>query len=91
MTSGRQRQEEQEKERKAKREILLDVFGTPQGARALNILLEDLHFFHWTENEGERALNEYAKFLIRERLGAVNTLPLAEAVMTEASQSRGRK
>ena len=91
MTSGKQKQEEREKERKEKREILLEVFGTPQGARALNILLEDLCFFHWTDNEGERALNEYAKFLIRERLGAVDTLRVAEAVITEASQSRGRE
>ncbi|MDR2746745.1 MAG: hypothetical protein LBB77_04790 [Treponema sp.] len=73
------------------REILLEVFGTPRGQQALNIILGDLHFFHWTEGEGEKALNEYAKFLIRERLGVVETLSIAEAIMTEASQSRGRE
>jgi hypothetical protein len=82
---------ERERKKREQREILLEVFGTPRGIEALNILLEDLHFFHWTETEGERALNEYAKFLIRERLGAANTLRIAEAVVTEASQSRGRK
>ena len=82
---------EREEKKREQRDILLEVFGTPRGIDALNIILDDLHFFHWTENEGERALNEYAKFLIRERLGVVNTHLLAEAVMTEASQSRGRK
>ncbi|MDR3191617.1 MAG: hypothetical protein LBT87_00975 [Treponema sp.] len=89
MTDSKEKQERQEKERREKREVLLEVFGTPRGARALNIILEDLRFFHWTENEGERALNEYAKFLIRERLGVADTLRIAEAVMAEASQSRG--
>jgi hypothetical protein len=88
MTGGGRQQEQQEQEKLKKREILLEVFGTPLGAQALNILLEDMRFFHWAENEGERALNEYAKFLVRERLGAVDTLRVAEAVIAEASQSR---
>ncbi|MDR1278798.1 MAG: hypothetical protein LBK02_08605 [Treponema sp.] len=76
---------------KEKRDVLLEVFGTPQGIKALNIILEDLRFFHWTDGEGERALNEYAKFFVRERLGVADTLRIAEAVMAEASQSRGRE
>jgi hypothetical protein len=83
--------EEREKKKREQREILLEVFGTPRGAEALNILLEDLRFFHWTDTEAERALNEYAKFLIRERLGVADTLRIAEAVMAEARQSRGRE
>jgi hypothetical protein len=89
--TGRKKQEQQEKERREKRDVLLEVFGTPQGIRALNIILEDLRFFHWTDAEGERALNEYAKFFIRERLGVADTLRIAEAVMAEARQSRGRE
>jgi hypothetical protein len=85
---GRKNREQQEKE---KRNILLEVFGTPRGAEALNIILEDLRFFHWTDTGAERALNEYAKFFVRERLGVVDTLRIAEAVMAEASQSRGRE
>jgi hypothetical protein len=81
----------EEQEKRKKREVLLEVFGTPRGAEALNILLEDMRFFHWTNTEGERALNEYAKFLVRERLGVVDTSRIAEAIMTEASQSRGRE
>ena len=79
-----------EQEQREQREILLEVFGTPRGIQALNIILEDLRFFNWTDTEEERALNEYAKFLIRERLGVVDTLRIAEAVMAEAGQSRGR-
>jgi hypothetical protein len=74
-----------------KRDVLLEVFGTARGAEALNIILEDLRFFHWTDSEAERALNEYAKFFVRERLGVVDTLCITEAVMAEASQSRGRE
>jgi hypothetical protein len=84
-------QKERERKKREQRDILLEVFGTPQGVKALNILLEDLRFFHWTEGEGERALNEYAKFFVRERLGVADTLRVAEAVMAEASQSRGRE
>jgi hypothetical protein len=76
---------------KEKRDLLLEVFGTPRGAEALNIILEDLRFFHWTDTEADRALNEYAKFFIRERLGVADTFRIAEAVMAEASQSRGRE
>jgi hypothetical protein len=86
--TGKQKQDRREKE---KRGILLEVFGTPRGAEALNIILEDLRFFHWTDSEAERALNEYAKFFVRERLGVADTLRIAEAVMAEASQSRGRE
>jgi hypothetical protein len=82
---------EREKKKREQRDILLEVFGTPRGIRALNIILEDLRFFHWTDTEGERALNEYAKFFIRERLGVADTFRIAEAVMAEARQSRGRE
>jgi hypothetical protein len=84
-------QQDREKKKREQRDILLEVFGTPRGIQALNIILEDLRFFHWTDTEGERALNEYAKFFIRERLGVADTLRIAEAVMAEARQSRGRE
>jgi hypothetical protein len=86
--TGKQKQDQRKQE---KRDVLLEVFGTPRGAEALNIILEDLRFFHWTDSEADRALNEYAKFFVRERLGVVDTLRIAEAVMAEASQSRGRE
>jgi hypothetical protein len=91
VTRNEQREQELEVDKRLKREILVDVFGTPRGIHALNIILQDLRFFHWTDTEGERALNEYAKFLVRERLGVVDTSLIAQAIMTEASQSRGRK
>ena len=81
-------QKERERKKREQRDVLLEVFGTPRGIEALAIILEDLRFFHWTDTEGERALNEYAKFFVRERLGVANTLRIAEAVMAEASQSR---
>jgi hypothetical protein len=84
-------QKDRERKKREQRDVLLEVFGTPRGAEALNIILDDLRFFHWTDTEAERALNEYAKFFVRERLGVVDTLRIAEAVMAEASQSRGRE
>jgi hypothetical protein len=60
------------------------VVHTEDGKIFLNMLLTDLHFFDICTTENEKALNEYAKFLIRYRLGVSNTLELSNMIAETA-------
>jgi hypothetical protein len=73
------------------RAICRRVLGTDEGKIVLNMLLTDLRLYEPSRDEAEQALNNYAKFFIRERLGVVNTVSLTDAVMAEANLSRGGK
>jgi hypothetical protein len=64
------------------------VFGTPEGKIVLNMLLTDLYFFDRAGNPEEGALNNYAKFFIRERLGVGDTVLLSDFIAGTAA-SRG--
>jgi hypothetical protein len=65
------------------------VFGTPEGKVVLNMLLTDLYFFDRTRGPEDGALNNYAKFLIRERLGAGDTVLLSNAIAGTAAARGG--
>jgi hypothetical protein len=69
------------------------VFSTEDGKIVLNMLLTDLYYFTAAPDEGGEALNEYAKFFIRERLGVRDTVALSNAIVSEAetAASRGGK
>jgi len=45
------------------------VFGTPDGALVLSILLDDLYWSRGTENEEQSALRNYALVLMKDRIG----------------------
>lgn len=49
--------------------LFQEVFGTHDGKIVLGIILEDLYFFRDCSNDESRALNNYAKTLISQRLG----------------------
>ena len=66
------------------------VFNTDDGKIVLNLLLTDLFFYDQTQNEKEQALNEYAKFFIRERLGVGGTKTLTDFI-AETAANRGGK
>jgi len=66
------------------------VFSTEEGKVVLNMLLTDLHMFEKTDTEREIALNEYAKFLIRKRLGVCDTKSLTDFI-AETAVSEGGK
>ena len=66
------------------------VFGSEDGKIVLNMLLTDHFMFECTRTEQERALNEYAKFFIRERLGVCDTKPLTDFI-AETSVCEGGK
>jgi hypothetical protein len=66
------------------------VFSTADGRAVLNMLLTDLDFFDQAPGNDGAALNNYAKFFIRERLGVRNTVALSNAVAVEAETAASR-
>jgi hypothetical protein len=60
------------------------AFSTADGRAVLNMLLTDLCFFDQAPGNGGAALNNYAKFFIRERLGVRGTVALTNAIAVEA-------
>jgi hypothetical protein len=66
------------------------VFGTPEGKIVLNMLLTDLYFFDRTRDTEEDVLNNYAKFLIRGRLGVGDTVALSDFIAETAAARGGR-
>jgi hypothetical protein len=69
------------------------VFSTEDGRIVLNMLLTDLYFFDQAPEPDGAALNNYAKFFIRGRLGVRGTVALSDAIASEAetAASRGGK
>jgi hypothetical protein len=61
------------------------VFGTEEGKIVLNTLLTDLCLYEPADSKRERALNEYAKFFIRERLGVRDTKALTDYIAETAA------
>jgi hypothetical protein len=61
------------------------VFGTEDGRVVLNMLLSDLFLFEAAGDEREQALNEYAKFFIRERMGVRETKGLTDFIAETAA------
>ena len=82
---------EAREERLKKRRVMLRVFSTDAGKEALDILLHDLNFFDWPKGPGDKVLNEYAKFFIRERLGVDDTAKIAEAIIAGAETAALRE
>lgn len=70
-----------EEQNKALQKTFKRVFQTEDGKIVLNALLTDLHFFNEAKTEAETALCEYAKFLIRERLGVKKTFVISNAFL----------
>lgn len=58
------------------------VFKTEDGKIVFNALLKDLFYFDKATSEAEKALCEYAKFFMRERLGIKKTLDITNAFLT---------
>ncbi|UTC77574.1 hypothetical protein E4O04_05985 [Treponema sp. OMZ 799] len=66
---------------KALRETFKRVFKTEDGRIVFNALLNDLFYFTEAKTEAEKALCEYAKFFLRERLGVTKTLDITDALI----------
>lgn len=74
--------ETEDKQAQELRRIFRSVFSSKEGAIVLNALLMDWYYFELCTTESKKALNEYAKYFIRERLGIVNTFDLSNALIT---------
>jgi len=61
----------------ALRKTFKRVFKTEDGKIIFNALLNDLFYF----TEAEKALCEYAKFFLRERLGIIKTLNITNSLI----------
>jgi len=66
------------------------VFGTDDGKVVLNMLLTDLCLFENTKTEDDKALNEYAKYFIRERLGVSDTKDITDFIAETALSEEGK-
>ena len=66
------------------------VFGTDEGKAVLNMLLADLRLFGAADTKRERALNEYAKFFMRERMGVRDTKALTDFIAETAAAAGGK-
>ena len=73
------RPDEQNKELQ---KIFKRVFQSTDGKIVLNALLKDLFYFDAATSDAEKALCEYAKFFIRERLGVKKTLSITDAFLS---------
>jgi hypothetical protein len=66
------------------------VFSTDDGKVVLNMLLTDLFLYENVKTEGDKALNQYAKFLVRERLGVIDTKTLTDFIAETAASGGGK-
>ncbi|AAS11640.1 MULTISPECIES: hypothetical protein [Treponema] len=65
----------------ALRKTFKRVFKTEDGKIIFNALLNDLFYFTEAKTEAEKALCEYAKFFLRERLGIIKTLNITNSLI----------
>lgn len=70
-----------EEQAEALRKVFKRVFTTEDGRIVLNAILNDLYYFDKVRTEAESALNNYAKFLVGERLGAGKTLSITDSIL----------
>lgn len=70
-----------EEQHERMREIFRNVFMSDEGRIVFNIILDDLNFFKPARDEAERARNEYAKFLISDRMGFEDTFSLSNKLL----------
>lgn len=61
-------------------EMFREVFGTDHGKIVLGLILEDLYYFRDCTNDEARALNNYAKILLGQRLGFNNNKKRVDAL-----------
>jgi hypothetical protein len=71
-----------DKKKKEINRLFQSIFMTAEGKICLNILLSDLRFFRPCESVEDKALSEYAKVFLRERLGIENTSVITDAIIS---------
>lgn len=59
-----------------------EVFSSDKGRAVLNVILTDLHYFDVCTDDEDRALSNYAKMLISNRLGMVDTVAITDSLFS---------
>ena len=77
-----------EKQKKEIQRLFNEVFSTDNGKVVLNVLLSDLRYFRPAITDAEKSLCEYAKILLRERMGLKNTQLMTESIL-ETCRTQG--
>ena len=72
----------EEEQAEVLQETFREVFESDKGKVVLNVILEDLHFLEPCRTEEDKALNNYSKFFIMERLGIKDSLSITDAVFS---------
>ncbi|MGI5106736.1 hypothetical protein H0R94_06805 [Treponema socranskii] len=76
----------QEEQQKAMHRIFRETFSTESGRLVFNWLLTDLHYFEPVKNEAEQALNNYAKALLYDRMGIIDSIALTDAMINQIQE-----
>lgn len=79
---------ETKEKQKALQNIFRKVFSTPEGKLVLNVLLSDLRYYRPAENENDYVLCEYAKKLLRNRIGLEDTAVMTDCIMSAMTKER---
>lgn len=68
------------------RALMRRVFGTTEGRIALALILEDLKYFDEATTDAQKALRNYATFLLMERMGIGDGLAITNALLDNAAK-----
>lgn len=68
------------------RALMRRVFGSTEGRIALALILEDLKYFDEAATDSEKALRNYATFLLMERMGIGDGLAITNALLDNAAK-----
>lgn len=63
--------------------IFREVFSTENGRIVLTVLLEDMYYFKPCNDDEARALNNYAKALISQRLGINDNKKIIDRIIAD--------
>ena len=72
---------DEETQRTELAKLLRRVFSTKEGKTAFNMLLNDLFYFQPAKTESEQALSNYARFLVTERMGIIDTISITDHML----------
>lgn len=68
------------------RALMRRVFGDTEGRIALALILEDLKFFGEAATDAQKALRNYATFLLMDRMGIGDGLAIINALLDNAAK-----
>jgi hypothetical protein len=89
LEEARKKQEEAQIE--VLRSICNKVFSTNDGKIVLDMLLHDLFIFEQCHDDDDKALNQYGKYFLRERLGLTKVKDVVDFIAQTAASERGNK